>query len=300
MDSRQSQSEKMDDKAQILLTKQHDERPQPSRFSRRRFIQSGIGVSPLLLSVKSPAAWGCTNTTNPSITSRVSGNVSTNTGFGCLPKNPSAWLDILQGLHKEYGSFWEQLKNGGFNSRSSFLEALSVLGVHASTSFQDLFCNDLANWTSCSTKKNWRYKILTTHSDNITISEALKLSNCQTVLRVQHADSGNESQLKNSGPNAMGYNIMSSSDSKTFDIAISDFDLHKNLTCGFLNGILAPDVIAYDYTQRDIQNGFRTAIAQLADEVAQYGRKHSSIHSPCSILRDNLRHTWHDDDMCYS
>ncbi len=300
MDTGQSKTEKMEDKTQILLTDQQKEHPKASRFSRRRFIQSGIAVSPLLMTVKSPAAWGCTNTTNSSVTSRVSGNVSTNTGFGCLPKSPQKWLRILKGLDKEFGSFWDQLKNGSYSSNSSFLEALSVLGVHSSTSFQDLFCNDLTNWSSCSTKKNWMFKVLTTHSDNISICEALEYSSCQTILRVQHVSSGKNSGSKNSGNSSMGYNMQSSNDNKTFDIAISDFNLHKNLTCGFLNGILAPDVIAYDYTQKDIQNGFRAAIAQLANDVAQYGKKHSAINSPCSILRDNLGRSWHDDDMCYS
>ncbi len=52
METQPSESEKMDDKTEMPLADMQNENPQSSRFSRRRFIQSGIAVSPLLVTDK--------------------------------------------------------------------------------------------------------------------------------------------------------------------------------------------------------------------------------------------------------
>ncbi len=303
MDIQPSQSNKIDDKEKVPLANGQNEN---SRFSRRRFIQSGIAVSPLLMSVKSPVAWGCTNTNNSSVTSRISGNASTTASSGCIPRNPRDWCKVFKNEDNQYDDFWDQFKHRGEASSSSLKSALSFCGIRYSTSFLDLFCNELSNWSSCRTKSNWGYKILTNHCDNPSVYDALQTDSLNLLLRVQRGDSDRKSDSYYSSQNnnifnAMGYSITSSNNDKCFDVSISDLNLHKYLTCGYLNGVLAPNVVAYQYTQTDILNGFIMAISKMADEIAQYGKHYQpSLGSPCSTLRDNLRKTWDDDDSCYT
>ncbi len=297
MDTQPSPTEKTDDKVQAPLAAGQNRDPQSSRFSRRRFIQTGVAASPLLMSVKSPASWAGVNVTNTSVAGQISGNVSTASSSNCKPKKPIDWCDIFDGKFSVQGSWWDQLKNWGYVDFQSIKDALSICGVHSYTSFLGLFCNELSSWNSCRTQSYWKYRILTNSCDDPTVHSSLQSNNFNMLLRVQH----NNSMLSSGGYNghqnnhfsSFGYNITSRDNNRCFDVNISDTNLHKYLTCGYLNGLLAPNVINYQYTQTDIVNGFIAAISHMAEDIARDGRNyHPSLNSPLSTLRDNLNKTW--------
>ncbi len=297
MDTQPSPTEKTDDKVQALLAAGQSENPQSSRFSRRRFIQTGIAVSPLLMSVKSPASWGGgTNITNTSVAGQISGNASTTGGSTCIPKNPIDWCDIFDGNH-HYGNWWDRFKDWGYIDFQSIKDALAICGIHSYTPFLGLFCNELSSWNSCRTQTYWKYKIVTSSCDNPTVHSSLLTNNFNILLRVQHNNSmissGGYNGNQNNNFGSFGYNITSRDNNRCFDVNISDTNLHKYLTCGYLNGLLAPNVINYEYTQTDIVNGFMAAISHMAEDIAKHGPNyHPWANSPLSTLKDNLNRTW--------
>ncbi len=297
MDIQPSPTKKTDEKV-ALLTAGQGEHPQSSRFSRRRFIQTGIAVSPLLMSVKSPASWGSgTNITNTSVAGQISGNTSTTGGSTCIPKKPIDWCDIFDGKFPGSGHWWDKLKDWGYVDHQSILDALGICGVHSHTPFLGLFCNELSSWISCKTQSYWKYKIITGSCDDPTIHGALQFSSFNILLRVQHNNSmissGGYYGQQNNHFGSFGYDITSRDNNKCFDVNISDTNLHKYLTCGYLNGLLAPNVINYQYTQTDIVNGFMAAISHMAEDIARDGSNYQPwSNSPLSILKSNLSRTW--------
>ncbi len=237
MDTQPSPTEKTDDKVQALLAAGQNGEPQSSRFSRRRFIQTGIAVSPLLMSVKSPASWGGgTNITNTSVANRVSGNTSTTGGSTCIPKNPIDWCDIFDGKFPGKGNWWDNFKDWGYVDFQSIKDALAICGIQSYTPFLGLFCNELSTWVSCRTQSYWKYKIVTNSCDDPTVHGALRSNNLNILLRVQHNNSmissGGYYGHQNNHFGSFGYNITSRDNNRCFDVNISDTNLHKYLTCG--------------------------------------------------------------------
>lgn len=301
MDIQPSPTEKTDDKVKALLAADQSEPSQCSRFSRRRFIQTGIAVSPLLMSVKSPASWGSgTNITNTSVAGQISGNASTTGGSTCVPKNPIDWCDIFDGKFPGSGHWWDRFKDWGYVDHQSIIDALGICGVQSHTPFLGLFCNELSSWISCRTQSRWKYKIVTNSCDDPTIHGALQSSRFSILLRVQHNNStinyGGYYGSQNSYFSSSGYDITSRDNNRCFDVNISDTNLHKYLTCGYLNGLLAPNVINYQYTQTDILNGFIAAISHMAEDIARDGSNYNPwTRTSLSTLKDNLGRTWQNN-----
>lgn len=76
-----------------------------SRFSRRKVIQSGLAISPLLFTVKSPTAWGADlNACN--ISTLISGNVSQQDDCGgktINPESPGYWHIVFHATKTDKG-----------------------------------------------------------------------------------------------------------------------------------------------------------------------------------------------------
>lgn len=256
-----------------------------SRFSRRKFLQTSAVATPLLMSVKSPMAWGCTAPTNGSVTSQVSGNVSNAVTSNCsCAKDPAAWLQIFRqsGSYSRWDEWWKHRDNP---DGESYKQALEICGVTSSTSFNSLFLNNHFEWRRCQDYSSWEYRILSEKCDAPSVGQALEQSSCQIVLRVQKATSRH--------PYDSYYGSYSQSDKESYDVTISDENLHKFLTCGYLNSLLAPDIIAYEYYPRDIENAINQAIVLITRKVIE--RKNdlsSSITTPFTDLRDNLEKSW--------
>ncbi|WP_165312851.1 hypothetical protein [Vibrio ziniensis] len=277
MDTQPSQSKKTDDKLHELSALKENENSQSSRFSRRRFIQSGIAASPLLMSVKSPVAWAADNLTNSS--AAVSGNTSTSSELATIAAiNPTTWGEII-------------------NGNDSFLKnALTACGIKSNTHFLDMFGGELCSLNSCN-ESGWSYKILTNtirKSDNPLACEALQnASACKLVLRVQKYN--NSSPVTGDVYGSSQYSIQSSNNKHCFDVSIYEPELHKNLICGYLNGLFSSDFIEYPFDQVYIFNTFKSVISSLADRIAKDGHEKNfdpSIYSLLPSLRYNLSQTW--------
>ncbi|WP_375750146.1 hypothetical protein [Vibrio sp. HN007] len=97
MDSQQSR----EIKGSNTFPNKHNE----SRFSRRKVIQSGLAVSPLLFTVKSPTVWGADlNACN--ISTLISGNVSQQNDCGgktINPESPGYWHQVFHATKQKKG-----------------------------------------------------------------------------------------------------------------------------------------------------------------------------------------------------
>lgn len=226
-----------------------------SLFSRRRLLQTGIAASPLLLSVKSPVAWGCGNTnTQGSMNTMVSGNVSTVAG-GCQPRykcqKPSIWHDILHSYDHEFKSI------------------LDWSNINRHTSFNSIFLSNNFYYRDCS-NRYWQYKLMSRQCDNPAFGQALTNNTIpQLFLRVKHK-----------------YR------SKVFDVRISDIYVHPNITCGYLNSICAPDFIESAYYPSDILSAVRQSIHGIADTVQRNRSNVLPYNNPLKTLSINLGRTW--------
>lgn len=255
-----------------------------SRFSRRKFLQTSVAASPLLMSVKSPMAWGCTTPTNGSVTSQVSGNVSNAVTTNCsCAKDPAAWLQIFK-QSDSYTRWEDWWKHRNSPDAESYRQALEMCGVTPLTSFNSLFLANHFEWRRCQDYSSWKYRILSERCDTPSVSQALEQNSYQIVLRVQKATPSHHHRY---------YGTYDWDNQDSYDVTISDANLHKFLTCGYLNSLLAPDIIAYDYYPRDIENAINQAIVLITREVIERKSDLSlAFTTPFTNLRDNLEKSW--------
>ncbi|MDV7102922.1 hypothetical protein R3X26_00705 [Vibrio sp. TH_r3] len=236
----------------------NEDNSQSSRFSRRRFLQSGVAASPLLLSVKSPMAWGCGTSTNGSITTYVSGNASaigSCTTADCQP--PEQWKKIFKAY--EHDSLY------------AIRKALEYSNIYHSSSFSSLFLANSFNWQNCS-NANWKYKLVKNKCSSNTFYGSLA-GNEQTKLIVRVQNKYNRNQR--------------------YEADICNDDFHKNVTCGFLNSVLTPDVIRSDYYPTDIKNAVTQSIHMIATTLGNNRSSNVPYSTPLKNLTSNLALMWH-------
>lgn len=241
---------------------EHEEQDQltenSSRFSRRRFLQTGVAASPLLLSVKSPMAWGCGTGSNGSVNAYVSGNASTTgscTTAGC--QTPKWWKSTIRA--HEYHSMYP------------IRQALNWSNVRDSTLFNDIFLASCFSWQRCDNSR-WQYKIVEEQCSKPSFYDSLDNYSfgSKITLRVQKKRDS----------------------TKRFDVNICSQNLHENLTAGFLNSMLAPDVIRSDYYPTDIKNATQLAIHYAANQIQANRSSSLSTASALESFSRKLERSW--------
>lgn len=197
-----------------------------SRFSRRRFIRSTAVASPILLSVKSPVAWGGGLPNEQySIAMYLSGNASHPQSTQISARAPAYWLNTFQG------------------GNEIVLNELNNNGCYASTQLYTLVPLNFNTWLSNRVvSNNWQYK-LDAISDNPTL-----LQSVQTDL------SGSFSLWVDFKKNK--------SNTARVDILNNVSACHCCVVTGYLNGIFHPMPVNYIGDSNYVRNLFIDAINQ--------------------------------------
>lgn len=248
-------------KIQNLLSGGEDK----SRFSRRKFIQTGVVASPLLMSVKSPMAWGCGTNTNGSIGTRVSGNASTTGGCGSLPCfDPKSWCDILKQL--KYHDTYVIL-----------LKLLKYAGIDAHSSFNYVFFRKCFSW-QYSYDRKMKYKFVYDRCEDTSFVNALddfSFGSPKLALRVCD---------------------MSRRSKKYYNVNINLTDFFRNITCGYLNSICSPHAIQSDFDHRDIQRAVNECVYQTSKSVVRNRGKGNpdcgSFDQLSTTIASSWRYSW--------
>lgn len=188
-----------------------------SRFSRRRFLQTGVAASPLLMTVKSPVAWACNTQTNGTANAHTSGNTSTAAG-GTITKlkklTPKEWDDVFCGCYSRESlqaklEWYLSLYN--ISDRTEFFNLLKGLYAHSHSN---------NTWARCGSNRVWKYQVYVSRDCNPAVNQVLNGGVSAVQLRFR--------RLKGSG---YGYRY------KT--VTMSASSLHKDVTCAYLNSMAA-------------------------------------------------------------
>lgn len=194
-----------------------------SRFSRRRFIRSTAVASPILLSVKSPVAWGGgISNANCSITTFMSGNASHPEGCQTEARAPAYWLNTFQGGN-------EVVRN-----------ELNNNGCYASTQFYTLLPLNFDTWlTNRQISRRWKYKV-DSISDNPTLLQAV--------------------QTDTNGAFSLWVDFKKRKKEERVNILNNVSDCHCCVVSGYLNGIFHPVPVNYIGDSNHVRNLFVDAI----------------------------------------
>jgi len=218
------------------ITSFNNEHQKPSRFSRRRFIQASAMTSPLLLSIKSPVAWGGQLSPEQcSVTALMSGNASHPHNCQSGAKSPGYW-------HKVFDS-----RQG--DTHYPVQEAINGKGIDQGQSFNAFFLSAFFTWHAIPSK-GWEFKLSTHLSDNPTFRGVLPrgtTNRFNLVLEFRQ--------------------IGTASNFSTFNIGADTPNLHKFVVAGYLNSLFSPGVIIYPYQPEQIEQAFIDAIITSASEV---------------------------------
>jgi len=209
-----------------------DETNHTSRFSRRKFLQTGIASSPLLLTVKSPVAWG-TGTSwggdRCSLTTLMSGNASHPHNCQSPPRDCGYWYKVLTcGSDDPLNGIRKRLKN-------------CPQRISGKVKFNHCFLNHFQNWQKSSALSGCTYRLSPTDSDNPSFEDILG-QRSQQFKCVLEFKKDNSSIL-------------------TIDLTEKIKDLHEVTLTGYINSIFNPDFISYGYFPDQIMNSFNTMIS---------------------------------------
>lgn len=218
----------------VTVISETDESTEPSsRFSRRRFIRSAAISSPILLSIKSPSAWAGGYNSSCSITSCMSGNASHPQGCQAPPKKPDYWDKCLRGK-KEY----ESVRN-----------ELNKHGCYHSTAFHSIFSHNMDRWKrNQQICKDWKFKVNVRMSDDPSLLQAIGGDTCNLYVQFKHVDRKKSKITVNLlGHNAPGF--------------------HKNLLCGYFNGVFHPTPVNYICDSNTVRNAFILALNSSINHI---------------------------------
>lgn len=229
----------------------------PSRFSRRRFLQTGIATSPLLMTVKSPMAWGCGNHSKGSADTYVSGNSST--VASCRSKKCMSPRD------------WDKVIRKPRHDKDLAKQALNWCGINERTKFNKVFLSNCFRYQSCS-NPNWQFKLMKKQCDSPTFSDVLQSVHQAPKLVMRVKKRGNKN--------------------KKLDIEIKINDFHQDVVCGYLNAVCAPDIIDSSHSPRDIVNAVNQGLFILANKVQRSKSNRTPDLTHLGNISRNLRRTW--------
>lgn len=264
----------------------HETKAQASRFSRRKLLQSGIAASPLLLTVKSPVAWGGNSlgAGNCSVSVLLSANVSDHNICRSQARDECYW----------YYAFSCHANDPQRVVRDALANASP--SVHYYTYFNER----LINRTNFGTYNGWNCSLDLSRSAN---------PNFNDVTHQYRAY-----KLK--------YLFTKTVGSKTIAVGVPVYvdRLHQIVATSYLNAMFYPHLIDYIGNINHIVSLFDTALEETAFELSNiverylydinYLNNHEirrrrrqirnearnfiqySNNSPLLNLRDGLRTTW--------
>ncbi|MBC7004725.1 hypothetical protein BIZ37_19365 [Photobacterium sp. BZF1] len=256
------------------LKKRNEDNTQPdsikgkgsSRFSRRRFLQTTTIATPLLLSVKSPAAWGGGgNLKNCSITEMLSGNASHPHSCQVDAKSPRYWRKVFKSQDGE--------------DLYVVQDVLNQRGVFSDSQFNLNFLSTLSSPQSI-VGSDWEYQLSSTLPDNPTYLNALKNNTSYSIILT--FDNGVD---------------------QPFDIDLTKEgvdDFHQVVVAGYLNSLFHPSIITYVLSPEQVKQSVIMAILESAKIIinsVENGEDPAASNffdystSPMLNLR-NFLHTW--------
>ncbi len=206
-----------------------------SRFSRRRFLRSAAVASPILLSVKSPTAWGGTGLYREqcSITVYLSGNPSNPSEIGCEARDVAYWEKVFTGGNKVVEN---ELARRGITASTQFFQLLPL------SAFQSWRVSDIV----VDGEESWYYK-LNEYSDNPTVLQALQGSGFNLSLDF-----------------AKGTDIVGQSDN-TVNLTDGVSDFHAVMVTAYLNSLFHPTPVAYLGDEQYVSDIFAVTMQESAE-----------------------------------
>lgn len=235
-----------------------DDADTPSRFSRRRFIQTGAVASPILLAVKSPVAWG--NALSPetcSVTALMSGNASHPQNCLSGAKSPGYW-------HKVF-------KSDEGDTHYVVRTALNKNSIFETQTFNEFFLSGLGSWQTSSTH-GWKFRVSASQSDNPQFQDVLpenKSNKFDLTLEFEK--------------------IGDPSNKHSVNISAGVPNFHKFVLAGYLNSLFNPAVISYSYYPEQVKQALNVAIIESAYKIMPTLSKSRRSAKPDTSLLVELR-----------
>ncbi len=234
MDSKTNHNSTKTDESVPVGVQAGDVKDATSRFSRRRFLRSAAVASPILLSVKSPTAWGSEGLYREqcSITVFLSGNPSNPQDVGCEARDTAYWINTFTGGNKVVE---DELARRGVTATTPFFQLLPL------TAFQAWRAGD----TSLESDTTWYYRI-NPYSDNPTVLQALQNTDFNLSLdfdkNINNSNGNNSVNLVDSVPN-----------------------FHAVMVTAYLNSLFHPTPLNYLGDAQYVQDRFVVTMQDCAD-----------------------------------
>lgn len=277
MDSKTNQNSTKTDESVPVGVQTSEVKDAASRFSRRRFLRSAAIASPIILSVKSPTAWGNTGLYREqcSLTVFLSGNPSNPAEIGCESRDITYWQNVFSGGNKLVE---DELAKRGITANTLFFQIFPL------TAFQSWRKGDFFDQNGDS----WSYRI-NQLSDNPTLLQALQNTDFNLSLDFdKNLDDARESQMVNLTENVPNF--------------------HAIMVAAYLNGLFHPTPLAYLGDEQYVLGRFAVTLQDSADAcLAGLTRTGSAARmmfrfgsvaysEPMKALSDDLS-TWDDWDV---
>ncbi|OAN12981.1 hypothetical protein A3K86_15025 [Photobacterium jeanii] len=239
-----------------------------SRFSRRRFLRSSAAVSPVLLSLKSPTAWG-SGLGGQNCSIMLSGNASNPQNCISEPLAPREWKKILNSRRD--------------SPQYPLRQSLQSGGVSGNSAFNGKFLRPFNQWRYSPTK-GWMFKVSFRKSSNPKFKHTLK-GGLNKKYKITIAFKPTSQKNKNMGDD--------------FVITLEPRHFHQTVVAAYLNSYFTPGLISYSYYPEQIN----TSVVQTMMDVANLimdelnkGKKpnnqQATIHQPFTrLVRDLARWT---------
>ncbi len=278
MDSKTNHNSTKTDESVPVGVQTGDIKGDTSRFSRRRFLRSAAVASPILLSVKSPTAWGNTTLYSEqcSLTVFLSGNPSNPSELGCEARDITYWINVFSGGNKLVE------------------DELERRGVTATTLFFQIF--------PLSAFQSWRKGGIYDHEGNSLYYRINQMSANPTLLQ---ALQGTGFELK--------LDLAENPDTAQEDIdevVLTDNvpSFHAVMVAAYLNSLFHPTPLAYlgdaQYVSDQLAVTLQDVVDALISDITSAGSVARmafrfgtvNISGPLQQLTDDLN-TWDDWDV---
>ncbi len=277
MDSKTNQTSTKTDESVPVGVQTSEIKDATSRFSRRRFLRSAAVASPIILSVKSPTAWGGAGLYSEqcSLTVFLSGNPSNPSEIGCEARDITYWKNVFSGGNKLVE---DELAKRGITANTLFFQIFPLM------TFQSWRQGEFYDQRG----ESWFYRI-NQLSDNPTLLQALQGTEFDLSLEFdKNLEDAKNSQMVNLTENVPNF--------------------HAIMVAAYLNGMFHPTPLAYLGDQDYVLGRFAVTLQDSADaclagltrtgSAARMMFRFGSVNysEPMKSLSDDLN-TWDNWDV---